>query len=677
MLSHFHRPVRAFLVALFALGVAASGAIAWARHRVEAGYRTVEIVIDGEDWDLLARRQGLRPDELWPLLRASGATGVAVYEQTLRRLATAGRLTTLEGAALRDQARLGRLLPPLADLARRPDAVRSVYVLPEGEEVASLVRRGFTTVLGPERIREVSRRPLVYEVRGWRKDLEEVPLGFLPSAVHAWERRGLVVVLRPRNARSLDAERLRQRVLGYGAFGRGRTFIFEGSEVLGYEHLIPEAAAALRQIGGIYGRVEVLTVARRFRGEQALAHAMAPAVVRVFSIGSDELFRITPQEARDRFLRAARERNLRVLYVRPFHSAPGGTDPVAYNLHYLQSIAAGLRTAGFRLGTAAPLPVVEIPRALVGLALIGALAAFTLLGLSFRPARPAVTAALLFLGCLGVVFVVGVISSVWMRKLTALAAAIAVPTLAVHAGLPRRTPQGPFGRVLAASVVRLWGICLVSAAGGLVVAALLTQWRFMTASDGFFGVKLATAIPLLLVALLWLAEEDGRVLAHRLWDLTDRPLSLRVAVLVVAVGAVAVLLLLRTGNTSLPVFAGEERLRNALEDALVARPRTKEYLVGHPAMLCGIAMMLWGARRWALPLVVLGTVGQVGLVNSFSHLHTPILYTVWRTANGLVLGTAVGSVAVCGLWLLARRGLRGTVPDTQVRPPVGAKREPA
>ncbi|MFN3286511.1 MAG: DUF5693 family protein, partial [bacterium] len=105
------------LVALVAVGVAASAAIGWQRHGVEAGYRTVELVVDSEDWRLLAQREGRVGTELWEALRARGAGSVAVYEATLRRLQEEGRLTYRSGAELRDLARIGALTPTLRDLA--------------------------------------------------------------------------------------------------------------------------------------------------------------------------------------------------------------------------------------------------------------------------------------------------------------------------------------------------------------------------------------------------------------------------------------------------------------------------------------------------------------------------------------------------------------------------------
>lgn len=648
---------------------------------MEASYRTVELVLDSESWQLVARREGLGEEGFWKTLREAGATSVAVYEQTLRRLEDAGLVAVLDGPELLAQARTGRLSAALLALTRRPDLLRSVYVLPARPEVATLVEWGFRNALGVHRIRPVLRDPLVYEVLGWRKDLEEVGLGFLPSEVRRWEQSGFRVVLRPRNVRTLDAERLRERIRKYGELGEDLTFVFEGVEVLGYEHLIPQAAAVLREIGGVYGRVEVLTTARRMRGEQALAVRMMPRVVRVFSIGQDELDRMNPEAARERFLRAARERNLRILYLRPFHSVPGGVDPVAFNLHYLRSLVQDLRASGFQLGWAAPFPILRLPRSVVLAVRLGIVAAGVLLLvlLAGRAPSPLGAGILVGVGWVGLL-VLGVVSELWTRKLVALLGAVAIPPLAIHAGLPRGGPRMSCGgRVLLEAAGRLWLISLGSTAGGFLVAAALTDWPFMMAFEVFFGVKIATVLPLALVLLLELSER-GRASEdppwRRLARALDRPLSLRTALVLVVLGSAGLLLVLRTGNVSLPVLGLEERLRTALEEALVARPRTKEYLVGHPALLLGIAAYLVGVRRWGLALVVAGAVGQAGLVNSFAHLHTPILYTLWRTANGLVLGTAIGALASIAAWILLRaRGLL-PAPGYPVLPEAAIREQP-
>jgi hypothetical protein len=52
-----------------------------------------------------------------------------------------------------------------------------------------------------------------------------------------------------------------------------------------------------------------------------------------------------------------------------------------------------------------------------------------------------------------------------------------------------------------------------------------------------------------------------------------------------------------------------------------------------------------------LPAALIGAIGQVGLVNSFSHIHTPIVYVLLRTLDALVLGSAIGAgLVVLLLW---------------------------
>jgi hypothetical protein len=118
-------------------------------------------------------------------------------------------------------------------------------------------------------------------------------------------------------------------------------------------------------------------------------------------------------------------------------------------------------------------------------------------------------------------------------------------------------------------------------------------------------------------------------------------------------GAVALgLLIARSGNDpGVGVSDLELRFRALLDRVLGIRPRTKEFLVGHPALLIGLAMAV--RPRWrgiALPLILLGTIGQSGMLNSFCHLHTPIKVTLLRTINGLWTGTLIG-VVVTLVWL--------------------------
>jgi hypothetical protein len=114
------------------------------------------------------------------------------------------------------------------------------------------------------------------------------------------------------------------------------------------------------------------------------------------------------------------------------------------------------------------------------------------------------------------------------------------------------------------------------------------------------------------------------------------------ALALIALVALA-MIVARTGNEpGVGVSGVELKFRSLLDRFLPARPRTKEFLLGHPALVLGLAFWLRGRRRWALPLLVIGVVGQVSLLNTFCHIHTPLMLSVVREVTGLIAGAAIG-----------------------------------
>jgi hypothetical protein len=120
--------------------------------------------------------------------------------------------------------------------------------------------------------------------------------------------------------------------------------------------------------------------------------------------------------------------------------------------------------------------------------------------------------------------------------------------------------------------------------------------------------------------------------------------------------------LTRSGNAPVLGPSGLEiKMRSVLETVLAVRPRTKEFLLGHPALMLGAALALRGRRTW-LPLVaVVAALGQASLVNTFCHFHTPLLVSIIRTANGVWLGAILGLVVIA-VWRLLFDRARATTP---------------
>lgn len=646
---------RRWLLAIALIGVLAAGAISASRWTLEARYQTVEIVLDGPDWQALAIRDGFDPTVLLREAHSRGATSVAVYERTLKRMTDAGETAYFSSMELAALARAGTVPPvfrPVLDAGMRP----GVVYISAGPEMLGFLEDAFSGLLGSGRVRRSGR---VLEVAGLREDLEEAGLGFLPQDLAAYRDAGLIPVLRLRNYPGLTSDGLQRLFSRLGRLGRDYTVLFEFNEVLGYERLIDETAAGLRALGARYARIEAFSERRKQRGEDRLTARMRPDVIRLFSLTPEELQVLPAADAREKFLRGTRERNIRLLYVRPLVTSAGMVGTTT-NLEFIESLAAGVRGAGLRVKKALPMPALEVFPALRLLTAAGAVA---LIMLSLAMIADAVGAAVA-MRWWWVLFAAGVALTVFAfaadgftlwRKVLALGVASLVPGVAVAALIPAPPrSRARSSRPAAAALGALWTASLIALGAGVVVAGLLSQWEFMLAADVFAGVKVAQVLPVLVVVILvWQMERSSRDWRQTLrdaWAWSAHPLLLRYAIAAVVVGVAAVVLLARSGNFGFPLLGAEERLRTLAEQWLVARPRTKEFLIGHPALMLAAAAAVLGWRRWVLPLAAVGVIGQAGIINSFSHLHTPLLYTLWRTGNALAVGSVLGVIAI---WVVA------------------------
>jgi hypothetical protein len=255
-----------------------------------------------------------------------------------------------------------------------------------------------------------------------------------------------------------------------------------------------------------------------------------------------------------------------------------------------------------------------------------------------------------YLGLTGLLLWTGLLAvdPVSARKLMAFAAVVIFPTLSLVVNVKRR------GSPVGGSILLLLRTSLYTFAGALLMVGLLADAGFMLKLDQFTGVKLAHVAPLLLVALIFFfrGDEDGRGWQWQLQRFLDQPIAVKFAV----VGAILLVALLvyvsRTGNESAAISPLELKFRTLLDNLLGVRPRTKEFLLGHPLLL--LLFYLGYRNNNYMPLLLIGAIGQVSLVNTYAHIHTPLLVSLTRSFHGLWLGIAGGLVLIA-LWNIGER----------------------
>jgi hypothetical protein len=102
----------------------------------------------------------------------------------------------------------------------------------------------------------------------------------------------------------------------------------------------------------------------------------------------------------------------------------------------------------------------------------------------------------------------------------------------------------------------------------------------------------------------------------------------------------------RTGNAG-QVSAIELQVRLMLEQLLYVRPRTKEFLIGFPLFILALHMVKSYPKAYYF-LLIPGVIGFLSLVNTFTHLHIPLLISLLRSGYSIVFGFIIGLVLI---WL--------------------------
>jgi hypothetical protein len=115
-------------------------------------------------------------------------------------------------------------------------------------------------------------------------------------------------------------------------------------------------------------------------------------------------------------------------------------------------------------------------------------------------------------------------------------------------------------------------------------------------------------------------------------------------------GYVGYIYISRTGHeTSVQPSDIEMIVRNFLERELPARPRTKEFLIAFPA-LYGMVYFLNKDYKIIAGIMSVGAViGLASIVNTFSHIRSPLYLSVARSGFSFLFGIITGVVAIIAI----------------------------
>lgn len=656
---------RRILYLLLALALLASLHVAERRERQERAAATVEIVMDDADFATFARSFGFDQERFLARLKSVGLTSLGISEELGSALPGSGHADAYTGGALRDQSILAPLRDPLLAQLVRSGAVHDgdMYVLAYDQSTARRFAVQLPLKFPPGTVRQLrATLPALWDIRTQSDYFGAAALGLPDDRVALAQRVGLWIVPRLQNDQTFDARRI-GALVDSAVDGRdATTAIFFGlrNEVLGYPDHLAATAEALRAHRLEFGTIEVYDPKTLQAGNDQLARRMAARVVRVQAISKVEGDKLRAEEIVARYLLGVRERNVRVVYLRPFTHPWKGRSIEDANVAMVAAIADGIRASGLRIGR--PVGITRMSFSPWEIAIVSLAApAIVLLILSTLAIEGWGWLAALVLADLLVVGA-GFAShhDILARQAVGFVAGVAFPTAALLAIAWGFRGHAPFaGRFPALANPYLRGLCalvvatLVTLGGALVVVGVLSTPTTMTEIDRFAGVKELLVLPALFgLGLYFFSPNFGAKIEPA--AAADAPVRWAQLVVGAVLLAGAFLVIERSGNTTdVSPSSFELSLRSELTTLLQVRPRFKD-MIGFPALMLLPALIPADRRRWGWLFVLAIGLGCADLIDTFSHLHTALAISAFRIFNGAVLGAIIG-VALIAVYRVVRR----------------------
>lgn len=658
----FFQPRTRYAAIVLLVALAASLAVAAFRDRAESHARRVELAMDFQDFDALARSYNYNPSAFLIALRRAGLTSLALTEELGANVGDDGKAYATTGAALIAQAQISAIQDPLLArlVAQRRIAPGAVYLLVSDAAHYNRYYNELRLHFMPRSVKVLrARRPWLIEVRTQIDYFNNTALGIPVDQILLARKLGLLVVPRFQNDERFTKPQMEATigdVLRYDP--KVSTVIFFGlrNQVLGYPDHIEDLAAIFKEHAFNFGSIETYDESQIQKGNDALAKLIPGRTVRVQAIARTELDKIKLDQVVARYALGVRERNVRVVYLRPWEHQDGDLSIEKTNVEMVAQLAAQLKSFGFRLGRATPIPLYHGNNALlVGVAALAVPSMFVLLLGFFGWYRPWLSAAAYALTVL--LYAAGVVlhHDMFARSVIALCGALLFAVAAFVVLMPAfvEVPAERTGTQL----LRCIGWTLVATGvallGALVVVGIMSSPLAMEEIERFRGVKLVLALPPLLALCTYIFDRRFGSGVERPRDVFLSPVLAYQLLAGIAIVAAGALLVARSGNDSdVSPSHLELTLRHVLTSVLSVRPRFKEFLVGVPCMMLVSALVLAHRRAvgWLLALGI--GVGLGDVIDTFSHLHTPLAISLLRIVNGLLIGMLIGALLV---WIYRSR----------------------
>ncbi len=201
-------------------------------------------------------------------------------------------------------------------------------------------------------------------------------------------------------------------------------------------------------------------------------------------------------------------------------------------------------------------------------------------------------------------------------------------------------------------------IMLFSLFSGTVgMSTLLSGIDYYVNNEIFRGIKLSLLVPVAYTAVVFcimFIKLDSNGLIKKIPVFLNSQIRVYWVILAGIILCIGSYYIIRSGNVN-SISAFETLVRNKLTEMFTARPRTKEFLIGYPALL----LLVYYVKKVNIKLLqwllaIAASILAASVTNSFCHVFTDYAVIVSRTLNGLTVGMFVSVIAIIANLILVK-----------------------
>ncbi|WP_407946469.1 DUF5693 family protein [Planococcus antarcticus] len=585
---------------------------AFQRIQIEESNKKFESIIPFKltnNW--LVEDPSLTKESILTDFKNTGVQSVSLEPDTVSTLERKGLITAVSTSRMREH-----LLLTQQDPLEAPFDKPGLFVHSNGSFDFEEITTGFFEEDFPFTINNED----YLFIPGNASTILSVPIGFDTEVIAAILDADLMVVPRLSNySDDVQLERMIDELLSIKQPGINKV-LFNGAAVPAASDPVrlKEFGAQLKNAG--YGLMSIEFAGQT--GLNQLAYVNDLNLVRLHSLGVTDG---NIAESSEKIVRATKERNMRAFFLNMTQQEYENALPA---LQQLQAEVDAAMPDSFVRGKSRTFETYSVPLWQTAIALLGAIAFLTLAAQSvFKHTRLTLVA---LIGSTLFVIAYFVTEQSMVLKVFGLAIAITAPIWSVL--LKKESEKKwylirSYSQAIAISAIGIW-----------LIVVLLNGNQYLLGIDLFRGVSLIYIVPIAFIAI------------YAIWGnikplLKANVIYWHVAVIAIISG-IALYYMSRTGNAG-EVSELELQARLLLEQILYVRPRTKEFLIGFPLFILALHVAK-SYPKVSYFLLIPGVIGFLSLVNTFTHLHIPLLISLLRSGYSIVFGFIIGLVLI---WL--------------------------